>query len=118
MRKIIGIGETVLDIIFKDGKPIEAVPGGSTFNAITSLGRCGVSVFFISEAGDDRVGRYILSFLKDNGVDTGNVNMSNGFKSSLSLAFLNKHNDAEYIFYKDEAYNPVSYTHLTLPTKA
>lgn len=109
MRKIIGIGETVLDIIFKDSKPIEAVPGGSTFNAITSLGRCGVSVFFISEAGDDRVGRYILSFLKDNGVDTGNVNMSNGFKSSLSLAFLNEHNDAEYIFYKDEAYNQLDF---------
>ena len=27
MRKVIGIGETVLDIIFKGGKPIEAVPG-------------------------------------------------------------------------------------------
>lgn len=37
MRKIIGIGETVLDIIFKNNKPIEAAPGGSTFNAITSL---------------------------------------------------------------------------------
>ena len=24
MRKVIGIGETVLDIIFKNGKPIEA----------------------------------------------------------------------------------------------
>ena len=33
MRKVIGIGETVLDIIFKNGKPIEAVPGGSSFNA-------------------------------------------------------------------------------------
>ena len=27
MRKVIGIGETVLDIIFKGGKPIEAGPG-------------------------------------------------------------------------------------------
>ena len=26
MRKVIGIGETMLDIIFKNGKPIEAVP--------------------------------------------------------------------------------------------
>lgn len=38
MRKVIGIGETVLDIIFKNGKPTEAVPGGSTFNGIVSLG--------------------------------------------------------------------------------
>ena len=32
MRKVIGIGETVLDIIFKNGKPIEAVPGGSSLD--------------------------------------------------------------------------------------
>ena len=32
----------MLDIIFKNGKPIEAVPGGSTFNGIVSLGRAGV----------------------------------------------------------------------------
>ena len=65
MRKVIGIGETVLDIIFKDNKPVEAVPGGSTFNAITSLGRCGVNTSFISEAGNDHVGKYIIDFLKD-----------------------------------------------------
>ena len=37
MRKVIGIGETVLDIIFKNDQPIGAYPGGSTFNAIISL---------------------------------------------------------------------------------
>ena len=34
MRKVIGIGETVLDIIFKHEQPIGAYPGGSSFNAI------------------------------------------------------------------------------------
>ncbi|MCQ2120079.1 MAG: carbohydrate kinase, partial [Bacteroidales bacterium] len=33
---IIGIGETVLDIVFKCGQPKSAVPGGSTFNAMVS----------------------------------------------------------------------------------
>lgn len=41
MRKVIGIGETTLDIIFKNGQPISAVPGGSAFNAIISLGWAG-----------------------------------------------------------------------------
>ena len=27
MRKVIGIGETILDIIFKNDQPIGAVPG-------------------------------------------------------------------------------------------
>ena len=58
MRKVIGIGETVLDIIFKEGQPVSAVPGGSAFNAIISLGRCGVNSTFISEAGNDRIGDY------------------------------------------------------------
>ena len=51
MRKVIGIGETVLDIIFRNEQPISAVPGGSTFNAIISLGRSGVETGFISETG-------------------------------------------------------------------
>ena len=42
MRKVIGIGETILDIIFKNDEPIGAVPGGSVFNGIISLGRSGI----------------------------------------------------------------------------
>ena len=29
MRKVIGIGETILDIIFRGNQPSAAVPGGS-----------------------------------------------------------------------------------------
>ena len=101
MRKVFGIGETVLDIIFKDDQPIGAVPGGSVFNSIISLGRCGVRTSFISETGNDRVGRRIVSFLKDNGVETDCVYVYPDSKSPISLAFLNEKNDAEYIFYKD-----------------
>lgn len=101
MRKIIGIGETVLDIIFKNKKPIEAVPGGSTFNCMISLGRCGLNCTFISETGNDRIGNMILDFLKENGVNNDNVHVYPGSKSPLSLAFLNENNDADYIFYKD-----------------
>lgn len=101
MRKVIGIGETVLDIIFRDDQPISAVPGGSTFNAIISLGRSGVNTSFISETGNDRIGHHIIQFLKDNGCQSDAVSMYPGSKSPLSLAFLNEQNDAEYIFYKD-----------------
>ena len=101
MRKVIGIGETVLDIIFKDNQPIGAVPGGSTYNAMISLGRAGVPAQFISETGNDRVGQMIISFLKENGVSAEYINVFPDSKSPLSLAFLNEQNDAEYLFYKD-----------------
>lgn len=101
MRKIIGIGETIMDIIFKDGQPTAAVPGGSTFNGIISLGRLGVPVTMITETGNDKVGRIILDFMKDNGIDNSSVCVYEDGRTALSLAFLNDKNDAEYSFYKD-----------------
>ena len=101
MRKIIGIGETILDILFRDGKPQAAVPGGSVYNGIVSLGRMGMDVTFISETGNDRVGQIILENMRENGVKTDSVNVFPDGKSPVSLAFLNERNDAEYIFYKD-----------------
>ena len=101
MGRVIGIGETVLDILFKDEQPVKAVPGGSVYNSIISLGRMGLETSFISEVGDDRVGRMILSHLKDSGVDASSVCSFSGGKSPLSLAFLNENNDADYLFYKD-----------------
>ena len=56
MRRVIGIGETILDILFKNNQPTVAVPGGSVFNGLVSLGRAGANVTFISEVGGDHVG--------------------------------------------------------------
>lgn len=111
MRKVIGIGETVLDIIFKKEQPIGAYPGGSTFNAIISMARAGVPTSFISEAGHDRIGQNIIKFLKDNGVDASNVNVYPGAKSPVSLAFLDENNDAEYIFYKDHPHDQLDFVY-------
>ena len=101
MRTIIGIGETIMDIIFQQGQPTAAVPGGSVFNGIVSLGRLGQSVTMLSETGNDRVGRRILDFMAENGIDNRHVAVYQNGRSAISLAFLNERNDAEYMFYKD-----------------
>lgn len=111
MRKVIGIGETMLDIIFKNGKPIEAVPGGSTFNGIVSLGRAGVKTVFVSETGNDRVGEYVRDFLRDNNVDTSAINVFQETKSPVSLAFLDKDNNADYIFYRDQKHDHMDFAY-------
>ena len=100
MRKVIGIGETVYDIVFKDGRPREAVPGGSTFNSMISLGRCGVPAVFLSEVGRDKVGSIIKEFMSSNGVDPGYVNTLD-VKTPVSLAFLDESNNASYSFYRE-----------------
>ena len=101
MRKIIGIGETILDIIFKNEQPTAAVPGGSVFNGIVSLGRLGLNVSMITETGNDRVGSIIKRFMHDNGVDDSCVCVYEDGRTAISLAYLNERNDAEYSFYKD-----------------
>lgn len=111
MRKVIGIGETVLDIIFKNDQPQRAVPGGSAFNAIISLGRVGVPAYFISETGNDRVGENVKKYLVDNHVDASGVCVFPDSKSPLSLAFLDENNNAEYIFYKDHPHDRLDFTY-------
>lgn len=100
-RRVFGFGETVFDIIFKDGQPMAAKPGGSVLNSFVSLGRLGWNPCFISEYARDSVGQLIDSFLIENGVDTNFVNRYTDGKSALALAFLDKENNASYSFYKD-----------------
>ena len=101
MRKVIGIGETILDIIFKNDQPHTAVPGGSVFNGLVSLGRLDVPVSFISEVGNDRVGDIIRKFMEENHISTELVDRFPDGKSPISLAFLDEDNNANYTFYKD-----------------
>ena len=97
------------DIIFKGDQPIQAVPGGSAFNSVISLGRAGVPTMFISEAGNDRIGRQVISYLEDNGVDASNVCVFPDSKSPISLAFLDGQNNADYIFYKDHPHDQLDF---------
>lgn len=101
MRKIYGIGETVLDIIFKNGQPQAAKAGGSVLNSDVSMGRMHLPVSFISEYGRDQSGDLIDDFLRKNGVDTSLVHRYTDGSTVLALAFLNEKNDAKYDFYKN-----------------
>ncbi|MFZ0281578.1 MAG: PfkB family carbohydrate kinase [Bacteroidales bacterium] len=101
MRNIYAIGETVFDIIFKNGQPQAAKPGGAMLNSAVSLGRIGLPASFISEYGKDNVGSLIDDFLHENGVSTAFVDHFTDGKTGLALAFLNEKNDASYTFYKN-----------------
>lgn len=93
----------MLDILFKNDQPQKAVPGGSTFNSIVSLGRAGVPCAMVTETGGDHIGDMICDFLERNGVSSEYVCRHKGTKSHITLAFLNEQNDAQYEFYKDHA---------------
>lgn len=109
MRQVIGMGETILDILFENDQPQTAVPGGSVFNSLVSLGRTQANVAFISELGDDNVGHVIRRFMDKNHISTQYIDTTPKAKSPISLAFLDSKGDAHYSFYKD-------YTHQNLKT--
>ena len=101
MRIVFCIVEYILDIIFRIDQPQKAVPGGSVFNGLISLGRLNVPVSFISELGNDRVGDMIRVFMDANHITTEFVDRFPDGKSPISLAFLDDDKNAKYIFYKD-----------------
>lgn len=101
MRKVIGIGETVFDIVFENDNPVSGKPGGSVYNALISLGRRNVNSLFISEVGNDNIGQIIRRFLRCNGVDDKYLCTFNDGKSPLAIAFLDENKNAQYSFYKD-----------------
>ncbi len=98
---VFAIGETIYDIIFRQGIPEAARAGGSMLNSAVSLGRCGLEVEMITEVGEDRIGVLIQEFLTANGVETFLVAPVQGFKTPVSLAFLDEQGNAHYSFYKD-----------------
>lgn len=100
MKTVVGIGETILDVIFRNNEPRKAVPGGSVFNAMVSLARCGAKTDFVSQTGNDHVGRLIESFMEKNGLSAKHVSHYKSGNTALSMAFLNEKNDADYQFYK------------------
>ncbi|HBJ77143.1 MAG TPA: carbohydrate kinase [Porphyromonadaceae bacterium] len=99
MRKIIGIGETILDITIKGNKPLSCNAGGSVFNTLSALGRVGLNPIYITEMGKDRVGDMLLGAMRENGIDTRFIYHFEEGNSPISLAFLDDKNNASYQFF-------------------
>lgn len=109
--RIFTIGETTFDIVFRNGKPVDAIVGGSVLNTSVSLGRAGLPVSFISRMGNDRIGDLSMDFLSENGVDIDLIVRFEG-NSRLSLAFLDEQNNASYQFYKAQKAPELYYPNL------
>ncbi len=112
MQKVYAIGETVLDIIFKDDKVCDAKPGGAMLNSSVSLGRALVDISLMTEFTDDHVGNMINNFLIKNNVKRQNIYYHQDGKTSVAMAFLDENNDGSYVFYKD---NPGKRLEIEMP---
>ena len=101
MRKIIGIGETILDIIFRkdangEWQPQKSVAGGSTFNSIITLGRLGMNTALVTELGDDQVGKEIIEFMHKYNISTNYIDIYKSNRESIINEYLLSEKDITF----------------------
>ena len=87
MRKIIAIGESILDTVFRDDKPVSSFVGGRIANAAASMGMAGMPVQMVSECCNDHIGDIIVNFLHTHNVGTASVDRFTEGSTATSMIF-------------------------------
>lgn len=87
MRKTIAIGESILDTVFLDDRPIDSFVGGRIANAAASVGEVGIPVEMVSECCNDHIGDIITGFLRQHHVGTGSVDRFTEGGTAASMIF-------------------------------
>lgn len=90
MRKIITIGESVLDTVYSGNKPVRAFMGGRIANAAAIMGTMGLHVSMVSECCNDRVGDIIIDYLTGHNVDVKSIDRYTEGSTPLSAIFANE----------------------------
>ena len=73
MRKIITIGESILDTVYHNHQPVSAFVGGRVSNTAAALGDLGLPVSMVSECCTDKVGDWVVDFFEKHNVDTKSI---------------------------------------------
>lgn len=92
MRKVIAIGESILDTVFRNDKPENSFVGGRVANAAASTASAGIPVTMVSECCNDHVGDIIVNHLKNHNVDTSSIDRFTDGSTAISLIFNNDGN--------------------------
>lgn len=109
MRKTIAIGESILDTVFCNDKPISSFVGGRIANAAASIGMAGVPIEMVSECCNDHIGDIIVSFLQQHHVGTASVDRFTDGSSAASMIFHSQDGKKliNFFNYPDDRFNIV-----------
>ena len=87
MRKIIAIGESVLDTLYKGNQPVKAFMGGRIANAAAIMGVMGLPATMVSECCADRVGDIIIDYLTRHNVNINSIDRYTQGSTPISAIF-------------------------------
>lgn len=87
MRKIIAIGESILDTVYSNHCAERTFVGGRVSNAAASLGELGLQVSMVSECCTDKVGDWVVDFFESHHVDTRSIDRYTDGSTPLAAIF-------------------------------
>lgn len=107
---LITMGRSSIDLYSQDiGTPFEMITGfsafvgGSPLNIAVGAQRLGLRTALVSAVGEDKVGDFILAFLRREGVDTGFIPRKRGARSSAVVLGIEPPDRFPLVFYRDNA---------------
>ncbi len=107
---LITMGRSSIDLYANDvGAPFEqigsfaAYVGGSPTNIAVGVQRLGLSTALLSAVGADKVGDFILEFLRKEGVHTGFIPRKPGHRSSAVVLGIQPPDTFPLVYYRDNA---------------
>ncbi|GAB1451881.1 hypothetical protein MASR2M47_19370 [Draconibacterium sp.] len=105
---VITYGRSSIDLYSQEvGAPFEEIPGfhafvgGSPLNIAVGCSRLGLNASLLSGVGKDKVGDFILNFLKNENVHTENVRVIPGTRSSAVLLGIEPPDRFPLVYYRD-----------------
>jgi 5-dehydro-2-deoxygluconokinase len=102
-RSCIDLYSNDIGVRFEDITSFAAYVGGSPTNIAVGTRRLGLKVALLTGIGYDKVGDFIVNFLKNEGIDTSYIPKIRGARSSAAVLGIEKDNKFPLVFYRDNA---------------
>ncbi len=100
---LVCIGEILADMIGEEKNGIttyERKAGGAPFNVACALKRFGADVKFVGSVGDDLIGRFLIKYAEDFGMDITYIHKDKERNTTLAFVELNEEGDRSFCFYR------------------
>ena len=107
MKQVVCFGEVLWDL-FPDEKKL----GGAPLNVALRMKSWGIDSQMISSVGNDALGQEIISRIKEQGLDTENIQINKKFDTGIVTVTLDQHGSASY-----EIKHPVSWDKIELQSE-
>lgn len=88
---------------FNDIKGFDAFVGGSPLNIAVACARLGLQPSLLTAVGKDKVGEFIINFLKKEKVNTDCIPVKNGARSSAVILGIEPPDRFPLVYYRDNA---------------